>query len=179
MSATSRSDPVVLALTSFHFMLQLITILNRCHRFPGFVYQQARFSSDHKSIEIAVRPRKGSAAVCSRCHQPASGYDQLPERHFEFIPFWGFLVFLLYSMRRVDCRRCQAVVVEQVPWGAGRRTLTKAYMLFLARWARRLWWQETAEAFRTARGKAVDHVEHLVTFALEHRVFGQIRAMGP
>ena len=28
---------VVLALTSLHFMLQLITILNRCHRFPGFV----------------------------------------------------------------------------------------------------------------------------------------------
>ena len=39
-------------------MLQLITILNRCHRFRGFVYHQARFSSDHKSIEIAVRPRK-------------------------------------------------------------------------------------------------------------------------
>jgi hypothetical protein len=31
------------------------------------------------------------------------------ERRFEFIPFWGFLVFLLYAMRRVDCRRCQAV----------------------------------------------------------------------
>ena len=54
---------VVLALTSFHFMLQLITILNRCHRFPGFVYQQARFSSDHKSIEIDVRPRKRSAGA--------------------------------------------------------------------------------------------------------------------
>ncbi|MDQ2946774.1 MAG: hypothetical protein M3Y27_12650 [Acidobacteriota bacterium] len=93
---------VVLAVFRFHFMLQLITILNRCHRFPGFVYHQARFSSDHKSIEIAVRPRKGSAAVCSRCHRSAPGYDQLPERRFEFIPFRGFLVFLLYSMRRVD-----------------------------------------------------------------------------
>jgi hypothetical protein len=141
---------VVLAVAIFHFMLQLITILNRCHRFPGFVYQQARFSSDRNSIEIAVRPRKGSAAVCSRCHQPAPGYDQLSERRFEFIPFWGFLVFLLYSMRRVDCRRCQAVVVEEVPWGDGKRTLTRAYMLFLARWARRLSWKETAEAFRTS-----------------------------
>ena len=72
-------------------MLQLITILNRCHRFPGFVYQKARFSSDHKSIEIAMRPRKGSKAICSRCHQPGPGYDQLVERRFEFIPFWGFL----------------------------------------------------------------------------------------
>jgi transposase len=169
---------VVLALTRFHFMLQLITILNRCHRFPGFVYQQARFSSDHKSIEIDVRPRKRSAAVCSRCHQPAPGYDQLPERRFEFIPFWGFLVFLLYSMRRVDCRRCEAVVVEEVPWGDGKRTLTRAYMLFLARWARRLSWKETAEAFRTSWDKVFDAVEHVVTFGLEHRVFGQIDAIG-
>ncbi len=168
----------VLAVTCFHFMLQLITILNRCHRFPGFVYHQARFSSDHQSIEIAVRPRKGSKAVCSRCHKPAPGYDQLTERRFEFIPFWGFLVFLLYSMRRVDCRRCQAVVVEEVPWGDGKRTLTKAYMLFLARWARRLSWKETAESFRTSWDKVFDAVEHVVTWGLEHRVLGQIDAIG-
>jgi transposase len=159
-------------------MLQLITILNRCHRFPGFVYQQARFSTDHKSIEIAVRARKGSGAVCSRCHQPAPGYDQLSERRFEFIPFWGFLVFLLYSMRRVDCRRCEAVVVEEVPWGDGKRTLTRAYMLFLARWARRLSWKETAEAFRTSWEKVFDAVEHVVTFGLEHRKLGAIDAIG-
>ncbi len=159
-------------------MLQLITILNRCHHFPGFVYQQARFSSDHMSIEIAVRPRKGSGAVCSRCHQPAPGYDQLSERRFEFIPFWGFLVFLLYSMRRVDCRRCEAVVVEEVPWGDGKRTLTRAYMLFLARWARRLSWKETAEAFRTSWEKVFDAVEHVVAFGLENRKLGAIDAIG-
>jgi hypothetical protein len=63
--------------------MELITILNRCHRFRGFVYQHARFGTDKKSIEVAVRPRKGSAAVCSRCHLPAPGYDQLAERRFE------------------------------------------------------------------------------------------------
>ena len=159
-------------------MLQLITILNRCHHFRGFVYQRACFSSDHRSIEIAVRPRKGSAAVCSRCHQPAPGYDQLAERRYDFIPFWGFLVFLLYAMRRVDCHRCQAVVVEEVPWGNGKHQLTNAYMLFLARWARRLSWKETAEAFRTSWDKVCDAVEHVVTFGLEHRALGQIDAIG-
>src|SRR6185503_7225798 len=116
--------------------MELITILNRCHRFRGFVYQHAYFSADKKSIEVAVRPRKGSTAVCSRCHLPAPGYDQLAERRFEFIPMWGFLVFLLYTMRRVDCRRCGVVVVEEVPRCDGKRTLTKAYMLFVAHWAR-------------------------------------------
>jgi hypothetical protein len=87
------------------------------------------------------------------------------------------LVFLLYSMRRVDCRRGQAVVVEEVPCGDGKRTLTRAYMLFLARWARKLSWKETAESFRISREKVFDAVEHVVTFGLEHRVLGQIDAI--
>src|SRR5262249_9795909 len=93
--------------------MELTTILNRCHRFRGFVYEHARFITGKKSIEVVLRPRKGSAAVCSRCHLPAPGYDQLAERRFEFIPLWGFFVFLRYAMRRVDCRRCSVVAVEE------------------------------------------------------------------
>jgi len=77
-------------------------------------------------------------------------------------------------MRRVDCRRCEAVVVEEVPCGDGKRTLTNAYMLFLARWARRLSWKETAEAFHTSWNKVFDAVEHVATFGLGHRTLGQI-----
>ena len=66
-------------------------------------------------------------------------------------------------MRRVNCRRCGIVAVEEVPWGDGKRTLTKAYMLFLARGARRLSWKETAW------DKVFDAVEHVVTWGLEHR----------
>jgi transposase len=178
LGADLRRAAVELFLFTVIRAMELLTILNRCHRFRGFVYQHAHFSADKKSIEVAVRPRKGSAAVCSRCHLPAPGYDQLAERRFEFIPLWGFLVFLLYTMRRVNCRRCGIVAVEEVPWGDGKRTLTKAYMLFLARWARRLSWKETAEAFRTSWDKVFDAVEHVVTFGLEHRVLGQIDAIG-
>jgi hypothetical protein len=102
------------ALSPFH--AEPAQILNRCHHFRGFVYEHARFSTDKKSIEVLVRPRKGSAAICSRCHLPAPGYDQLVERRFEFIPLWGFFVFVLYAMRRVNCRRCGMVTVEEVPW---------------------------------------------------------------
>jgi len=59
-------------------------------------------------------------------------------------------------MRRVDCRRWRAIPVEEVPWSDGKRSLTKAYMVFLARWARRLSWQETANAFRTSWDKVCD-----------------------
>src|SRR6185369_12776903 len=123
--------------------------------FPRFVYQHAYFRADKKSIEVAVRPRRGSAAVCSQCHLPAPGYDQLAERRFEFIPLWRFSVFLLYAMRRVDCRRCGVVAVEEVPWGDGKRTLTKAYMLFLARWARRLSWKRDRRLLSHFLGQGV------------------------
>src|ERR1022692_1297341 len=89
------------------------SILNLCHHHRGFVYHHPRFGPDQKSVEVHVRPRAGSAAVCSGCHRPAPGYDHLPERRFEFIPFWGILVFFLYSMWHVQCRNCGVVVTPE------------------------------------------------------------------
>ena len=111
--------------------MELITILNHCHRHRSFVYQHAHFAADRLSIEVDVRPRSGSAAIWSGCHQPAPGYDHLPQRRFEFIPLWGFLVFLLYRMRRVQCRNC-GVLVEEVPWCDDKHRMIRSYMLFLA-----------------------------------------------
>ena len=164
-------------LTETLFAMELVTILNHCHHFRGFVYQQARLVRDENTMEVIVRPRQGSAAVCSGCHQPAPGYDHLAERRFEFIPFWGILVFFLYCMRRVNCRNC-GIVVEEVPWGDGKHQLTKAYMLFLARWARKLSWKETAESFHTSWDKVCDAVEYVVKWGLEHRTLAPIRAIG-
>lgn len=158
--------------------MQLITILNRCHRFRGFVYEGAKFSpSEQHTIEVRVRPRAGSAAICSGCHRPAAGYDHLSERRFEFIPFWGFLVFLLYRMRRVNCKTC-GVVVEELPWASGKHQLTKVYMQFLAHWARKLSWKETATSFRTSWEQVCHAVEYVVSWGLEHRTLAPIRAIG-
>ena len=72
--------------------MELITILSRCHRFRGIVYQHAYFSADKKSIEVAVRPRKGSAAVCSRCHLPAPPVTtNSPNGALSSFPCGGFL----------------------------------------------------------------------------------------
>ena len=158
--------------------MQLITILNRCHRFRGFVYEGARFSPlEQNIIEVRVRPRAGAAAICSGCHRPAPGYDHLSERRFEFIPFWGFLVFLVYRMRRVNCKAC-GVVVEELPWASGKHQLTKVYMQFLAHWARKLSWKETATSFRTSWEQVCHAVEYVVSWGLEHRTLAPIRAIG-
>jgi transposase len=133
--------------------MRLPRILNQCHPIPGFVYGRASFAEDEQAVLIPVRPRKRSAAICSGCHQPAPGYDQSPTpRRYEFIAFWGYLVFLIYCMRRVDCKQC-GVLVEEVPWGMGKHTSTKVHMHFPGHWARKLSWKETAEEFRTSWDK--------------------------
>jgi transposase len=80
-------------------------------------------------------------------------------------------------MRRVDCRNC-GVLVEEVPWSDGKHQLSRAYMLFLARWARKLSWKETAEAFHTSWDKVCDAVEYVVGWGLEHRTLQSIHAIG-
>jgi transposase len=80
-------------------------------------------------------------------------------------------------MRRVHCRNC-GIVVEEVPWGNGKRQWTRAYMLFLARWARKLSWKETAESFHTSWDQVCDAVEYVVSWGLEHRKLKSIRAIG-
>jgi hypothetical protein len=80
-------------------------------------------------------------------------------------------------MRRVDCKAC-GVIVEAVPWADDKHQLTKAYMLFLARWARKLSWKETAQSFRTSWDQVCHAVEYVVEWGLQHRTLAPISAIG-
>ena len=51
-------------------------------------------------------------------------------------------------------------------------------MLFLAHWARKLSWKETAESFRSSWDKVCQAVEYVVHWGLEHRQLGPIAAIG-
>ena len=99
--------------------MRLVTVLNRCYRFKGFVYEDAGFCTERKDVvQVRVRAREGSRAYCSGCGKRCAGYDRLLERRFEFIPLWGFVVFFLYARRRVQCRDC-GIVAELLPWAEG------------------------------------------------------------
>ena len=156
--------------------MSLKTILNRCHRFSGFVYGEARFVRD--SIHIDVRPRKGSKPVCSKCGRKGTIYDTgRTPRVFEFVPVWGFVVALWYFMRRVDCDRC-GVTTESVPWADGKNRTCNAYRLFLARWAKRLSWTEVAEIFHTNWGVVHRAVKWVVHYGLTYRDLEGIESIG-
>jgi transposase len=156
------------------------TILNRCERFKRFVYGQVRFvtQAGRDSLEVEVKPRKGSVALCSCCHQAAPCYDHASEpRRFEFVPLWGYEVFLVYVMRRVDCPRC-GVKIEEVPWADGKHQCTKTYMQFLASWARSLSWTEVGRRFQTSWEKVFHAVEYIVEWGLQQRNLDGITAIG-
>ena len=155
------------------------TILNHCQKFKSFVYETVCFvgEGDDAVIEILVVPRRNSQAICSCCSRPAPLYDRLQERRFEFVPMWGYRVFLRYWMRRVQCAAC-GIKVEQVPWARGKQELTDTYIQFLAHWGKMLSWREVAVSFRTSWEKVFRAVEHIVQWGLAHRDLSGITAIG-
>ncbi|MEK7074512.1 MAG: ISL3 family transposase, partial [Patescibacteria group bacterium] len=157
----------------------LKTILNRVQKFKSFVYGTARWveGASIPTIEVEIKPRFNSQPICSGCGLKGPGYDRLPKRRFEFVPFWGHKVFFVYAPRRVDCPCC-SVRVEAMPWSNGKHRLTGCLSWFLARWAKLLSWKEVAEAFHTSWDHVFSSVEMAVSWGRSHRDLSNITAIG-
>ena len=160
--------------------VEVKTILNRIQHFVGFVYQDVRLHGGCIGppwLTITLEAHQGIRGRCSECRRPAPGYDRLPQRHWRFVPLWGMLTWFLYAPRRVECPE-HGVVVEHIPWSEGKRPITLAMMGFLARWARRLSWRETAGAFQTSWESVYRSVEWFVQWGLAHRQLEGVEAIG-
>ena len=101
----------------------------------------------------------------------------MPVRRFEFVPFWGMKVFLVYAPRRVACTRC-GVRVEEIPWAEGKHPVTRTYAWFLASWAKRLSWKEVAEVFQSSWDVVFGAVEMAVAYGREHLDLSGIQSLG-
>jgi transposase len=77
----------------------------------------------------------------------------------------------------VECAE-HGIVVEHIPWSDGKRPLTTAMMGFLARWARRLSWRETATVFQTSWESVYRSVEWFVEWGLAHRQLCGVESIG-
>jgi len=112
--------------------MHIKTLLNYVTKFKGFVFQDPKLCRDTNRLIIPVLPRKNSKPICSRCGKSGSVYDHLKQREFLLPPIWNIMLVLMYSMRRVNCRYCGKVVVEQVPWATGKSPVTKQLAAFLS-----------------------------------------------
>jgi transposase len=159
--------------------MQLKTILNRVEPFKSFVYGKATWveGAGRPTIEVEVHARKNGRAICSGCGCRRAGYDRLRKRRFEFVPLWGIAVYFVSALRRVDCPTC-GVTVERVPWAVGKSRLTTRYRWFLARWAKRLSWEEVASIFQTTWRNVYESVKQAVFWGVGHQDLGPIGAIG-
>jgi len=159
--------------------MQLQTILNRVQRHKSFVYGQTQFREEDKrlALDVTIESRVNGRPICSGCGKERPGYDRLPARRFQFVPLWGIAVFFLYALRRVDCPSC-GVTAERVPWASGKEQLTTAYQWFLARWAKRLAWQEVADIFRTSWNTVYRAVTLAVLWGIGNRSLEGVTAVG-
>ena len=100
--------------------MQLKTILNRVQKHSSFVYGAIRMSDQDGQLvlEVDIEARANGLPRCSGCGVRRPAYDRMSRRRFEFVPFWGILVYFMYAMRRVSCPRCG--VVMQCAWTGGQ-----------------------------------------------------------
>ena len=159
--------------------MRIETILNNCQKFKSFVNKEVKWSIEakEKCIDVVIEPRKNGHAICSCCHKVAGCYDKQDIRRFEFVPLWGYRIFFVYQMRRVNCKTC-GVKIEEVPWAMGKHALTKTYMIFLSDWARKLSWQEVARSFKTSWQKVFTSIKYVVDWGLKHRDLSGVESIG-
>jgi transposase len=159
--------------------VRIQTLLNQVHPLKSFVYATCHLESRKAGLVLvaAIKPRRNGRVHCSGCGKACKVYDHLGIRDFDFVPLWNIPVELKYHMRRVDCPEC-GVRVEQVPWAEGKAHTTKAFALFLAQWARKLSWKETARSFGSSWDTVYRSVKSVVAYGLEHRNLDGIEAIG-
>lgn len=155
------------------------TVLNKVEHFKSFVFGKARFTTVNgfDALVIDIKPRKNGKPQCSECGRRYKVHDTLPERLFEYIPFLAFKFFFRYAPRRVTCP-VHGIRVEAMPWAYGKERTTISYQVFLASWARRLSWQETAEVFKTSWDSVYRAVRFVVEFGLAHRNLDNVTEIG-
>lgn len=158
--------------------MHIKTLLNHVTKFKGFVFQSPYLNRERNALLIPVVPRRNSKPLCGRCGRPGAIYDHLQQREFLLPPIWNIMVVLLYTMRRVNCKHCGKVVVEQLPWSTGKSPVTKQFAAFLAFWARKLSWKETALCFRVSWDIVADAVSWVVQWGLAHRNLDNVTAIG-
>jgi transposase len=157
----------------------LVTLLNKIEKFKSFVYKDAHFElvNGEEAIVVDIEPRKNAKPVCRICLKKCGTHATEKPRLFEYVPLWKWKVYLRYSPRRADCE-VDGALVEFMPWAEGKERKTKTYQVYLACWAKRLSWKETAGIFRTSWDSVFRAVKYVVEYGLSHRSLEGVRQIG-
>jgi len=155
------------------------TLLNKVERFKSFIYGESRLGTvgGVDALIIDIKPRRNSRPICPECGKRGRTHDKQRARLFEYVPIWTFKVFFRYAPRRVACPT-HGIRVEAMPWGYGKEQMTISYQVYLARWAKRLSWKETADIFKTSWDSIFRAVQYVVDYGLTNRSLDGVTEIG-
>lgn len=128
-------------------------------------------------IDVVIRSHGQIPGKCPACRRGCPGYDRMSARTWRQVPLWSIPCYYHYGPRRVECQE-HGIVVEHMPWNEGKRPMTLGMMAFLAMWARRMSWMETARSFKVSWESVFRSVEWTVSWGLKHRVLSGVKALG-
>ena len=110
--------------------MRITTLLRRLVGVMSMFVTAVRW--DGGDLVLSVRPH-WMWPRCGECGRRAPGYDHKPDpRRWRALSYGTVKVFLEYAVRRVQCRRCQGVRVEQVPWAAHGSWFTRPFEELIA-----------------------------------------------
>jgi transposase len=160
--------------------LTVKTLLRHVQDLGGFIVKSVRprLQDPEPRIDVELDMDTRVRRRCSCCGQPGRIHDKLPVRSWHFVPLWNIPVYFHYAPRRVVCQETGRPTVETMPWNRGKSPYAEAYMIFLARWARRLSWKETSSIFKTSWDAVRRSVEFVVEWGLGKRDLSGVTAVG-
>lgn len=112
--------------------MQVKSILRTIVHYKGFLIKEVTWDLNKSALLVDLQPRRGSLPICSVCGKKCSAYDRLKLRRFSFVPLWGYAVFLVYALRRVNCPNCK-VKVEKILWSDGKQHTSNFFASSLQR----------------------------------------------
>ena len=159
--------------------LEVKPLLNQIQRFVGFIYHSIglRGAGPALRIEVRIQPHRGIRGKCATCQEACRAMTNSPNGAGSLCRCGGLSSTVFYRPRRVTCPT-HGIGVEHIPWNQGKRRATTTMMGFLARWARRMSWRETARTFQTSWETVYHSVEWYVTWGLAHRQLAAVTAIG-
>ena len=141
-------------------------------------FRIATVEKNSLELLVTILPDLRYHPRCGRCNTPGDYRDTQDERRFRHVPLWGIPVTLVYAPCRVTCPCCHAVLVESMPWAAGKKRLTKAFAVTIATWAKMLPWLQVARLFQCSWCTVAASVAYVVAFGLARRDLSEITHIG-
>lgn len=104
--------------------MRVTTLLNKVLKLQDLWVTGVRFVDEGVVVRVRSRCR---LLTCSRCGVRKRGRASTATRRWRHLGVWGTDVWIEAEIRRLRCRRCQAVTTEAVPWARHGSDFTRLF----------------------------------------------------